>query len=228
MARPPRCLVDDLSAARIVLPEGARRHLQRVLRMRPGETVELVDGSGGLARGVLTGDDAVQVESRDVPQPPGLAAISLAVAMPRLPRLEWLIEKSCELGVAHLRLLRTRHGERDIGERRLQRLQRIADEALLQCRRLHRMVVHAPADLQQLLAGAEGDALWLACTPDAEPSAPPPRDGRPLLLLVGPEGGFSTEETERALRAGASSVSVGHNVLRVETAALAMATLAAC
>jgi len=228
VARPPRCLVDDLRSERIALPDGARRHLTRVLRLRPGAAVELVDGAGGLARGVLAEDDAVTVESRDPTRAPDAAPVRLAVAMPRLPRLEWLVEKCCELGVARLQPLRTRHGERDLGERRVQRLQRIADEALLQCRRLYRMEVCAPAGLEQVLAEAEGAALWLACPPDGDtPQPPPPRDGRPLLLLVGPEGGFSPEEIGRAREAGAGSVSLGSNVLRVETAALAMAVLAA-
>lgn len=228
MARPPRCLVDDLSADRVVLPDGARRHLTRVLRLRPGEPVEVVDGAGGLALGVLAEDDAVRVESREPVAPADAAPVWLAVAMPRLPRLEWLIEKCCELGVARVQPLRTRHGERDVGEKRVQRLQRIADEALVQCRRLHRMEVRAPADLQDALAGAPDAAIWLASPPEGgSPRPPPARDGRPLLLLVGPEGGFSPEEIDQARKAGATPVSLGANVLRVETAAVAMAVLAA-
>jgi 16S rRNA (uracil1498-N3)-methyltransferase len=220
----------------VALPDGARRHLTRVLRLRPGDPVELVDGKGGLAHGVLAENDSVRIESREPEAAPELAPVWLAVAMPRLPRLEWLIEKCCELGVARVHLLRTRHGERDVGDKRVQRLQRIADEALLQCRRLRRMEVRAPAGLEDTLApgaagaaGAPGGAaIWLASPPEGGTPAPPPaRDGRPLWLLVGPEGGFSPEEIALARAAGATSVSLGDNVLRVETAAVAMAVLAA-
>lgn len=228
MARNHRCLVDDLGDEHVVLPDAASRHLRRVLRLRDGDSVELIDGAGGLACGVLTADGSVRILSREAPTLPDAAPVTLAVAMPRLPRLEWLVEKCCELGVASLRPLRTRHGERDLGERRIGRLQRIADEALLQCRRLHRMHVHAPADLAAVIGAEQGTALWLACPPDQDRPAPPPgRDGRPLLLLVGPEGGFTEEEIERATGAGATLVSLGGNVLRVETAAVALAVLAA-
>ncbi|HTE05028.1 MAG TPA: RsmE family RNA methyltransferase [Planctomycetota bacterium] len=234
MAHVPRCLVPDLHADELLLDEPARHHVERVLRLRTGEELLLVDGRGGLARARLAAPGRARIESRDAPQPPEAHAVQLAVAVPRLPRLEWLVEKACELDVTRLLLLETQHGERGLGDARLQRLRRLADEALLQCGRLHRMAVEAPAPLAAVLDRAGDAELWLASPPagahatnSAEPSRAPDRaPDRALLVLVGPEGGFTAAEQAAALGRGARCVSLGATVLRVETAALALAVMA--
>jgi 16S rRNA (uracil1498-N3)-methyltransferase len=187
---------------------------------------------------VLQDDGSVQVVERPPRAPADRSAFVLAVAPPRPARLEWLVEKACELGVAELVLLRTAHAERIPGDGRLARLERISDEALLQCRRLYRMPVHPPLTVHELLARPRDGTLWLgvppplgepAGAPAEAPVAPPPRPARdgPLLGLVGPEGGFLPEE-ERLIRdAGATPIALGRTVLRVETAAVALAVLAA-
>jgi 16S rRNA (uracil1498-N3)-methyltransferase len=249
MAHVPRCLVPDLRADEHSLDARTRHHVERVLRLREGDEALLVDGRGGLARARLLSAGRVRVQSRAAPSPPDPRAPVLAVAVPRLPRLEWLVEKACELGVARLALLETQHGERELGPARLARLARLCDEALLLCGRLHRMPVEAPAPLADVLASADGAELWLSAPPAARgppgderagsaadaagegPSAgaglPVRAAGRALLALVGPEGGFSAAEQELVLARGARRVSLGATVLRVETAALAMAVLAA-
>jgi len=227
LPHPPRSFVDDLQADEVTLDSRARHHLERVLRVRSGERVELVDGRGGLALARWTDAGRARIEERRPPEPPPRDAVVLAVAPPRLPRLEWLVEKACELDVAGLQLLDTARAERLPGEGRLERLQRIADEALLQCRRLHRMPVHAPVGLAELLARPRPGELWLA-QPPRQPSpraAAPARRGG-LLVLVGPEGGFDPDEEQAALAAGATPVALGATTLRVETAALALAVLA--
>lgn len=227
MPHVPRCLVDDLEHDRVALDAGARRHLERVLRLRAGDPLELVDGRGGLASARWQADGHARVTARASRSPPDDDALVLAVAPPRLPRLEWLVEKACELGVAELVLLRTQRAERLPGEGRLARLARLGDEALLQCRRLHRMPVRPPTTLRELLARPRRGALWMGVPPrDGAPGVPPPRSG-PLLGLVGPEGGFSDAEDALLRDAGAVPVVLGRTVLRVETAALALAILAA-
>jgi len=143
MAHVPRCLVDDLSPAIVPLPEASRRHLLTVLRLQTGGELLLHDGRGGLAHAELLEGARARIVSREAPAPPGPAVV-LAVAVPRLPRLEWLVEKAAELEVARLVLLRTRHGERDLSPARGDRLQRLADEALLQCGRRHRLEIRGP------------------------------------------------------------------------------------
>jgi 16S rRNA (uracil1498-N3)-methyltransferase len=122
-------------------------------------------------------------------------------------------------------LLRTRHGERDVGDARLARLRRLADEALLQCGRPWRLDIEGPCELQHALAGRGGAEVWLA-TPDA--AAPPARaaGAGAVLACIGPEGGFAPDELALLRAAGAHDVRLGRTVLRVETAALALAVLA--
>ena len=225
MAHVPRCLVDELSPAIVPLPESARRHLLTVLRLRAGETLLLHDGRGGLARAELLADGRARIVSREPPAPPG-PDVTLAVAVPRLPRLEWLVEKAAELEVARLLLLRTRHGERELGAARGPRLQRLADEALLQCGRRQRLAIAGPCTLDEALQQRGAAELWLASPPRA--AAPPQAGSRPAAVLacVGPEGGFAPDEEQLLLAAGARPVSLGRTVLRVETAALALAVLA--
>ena len=98
LPQPPRSLVDDLRPDEVVLDERARHHLERVLRLRVGEAVELVDGRGGLARARWAPAGRARIEERLPPQPPPRDAVVLAVAPPRLPRLEWLVEKGLEAG----------------------------------------------------------------------------------------------------------------------------------
>jgi 16S rRNA (uracil1498-N3)-methyltransferase len=225
MAHVPRCLVDDLSPAVVPLPEEARRHLLTVLRLRAGESLLLHDGRGGLARAELQADGRARIVSREPLASPG-PAVTLAVAVPRLPRLEWLVEKAAELEVAALVLLRTQHGERDLGAARGRRLQRLADEALLQCGRRHRLEIRGPCSLDMALAQRGAAETWLATPPrdDARgPDGPPPAA---VLACIGPEGGFAPDEDALLRAAGARPVSLGRTVLRVETAALALAVLA--
>ena len=255
LARIPRCLVEDLSPESVLLGRDARHHLERVLRLRPGDPLELVDGRGGRATARLETDGRARVEARATPVAPPRDPVVLAVATPRLPRLEWLVEKAVELDVARLALLDTRRGERDVGAGRLARLARLADEALVQCRRPWRLELAAACPLGEVLAAHADLDVWLASPPDGGLDGPPAGDGpggpavgaagsprpdaaaglaaparapdRGLLVLVGPEGGFDPGEERLALDAGAVRVRLGSTVLRVETAALALAVLAA-
>jgi 16S rRNA (uracil1498-N3)-methyltransferase len=144
-------------------------------------------------------------------------------------RLDWLIQKATELGVARIVVLRTaRVVARPAGERasaRRARWERVAREAVKQCRRAVAPVVEGPLALDDVLAEAgRHDGLWLfhqgpAGVPLAR-VAGETSGVRRLLLLVGPEGGFSDEEVRQAVAAGARLVSLGPRVLRAESAGL--------
>lgn len=224
MVHIPRCLVDDLAADGVPLPESARRHLLGSLRLRPGDALRLHDGRGGVAEAELLPGGRLAIRRR-LPPAPAPPPLALAVAMPRLPRLEWLVEKLAELDVARLVLLRTRHGERDVGEARLARLRRLADEALLQCGRPWRLAIEGPCELSQALAARGAAEPWLATPDEQAPAAPMAAPGA-VLACIGPEGGFAPEELDALRAAGARAVRLGRTVLRVETAALALAVLA--
>lgn len=225
MAHVPRCLVDDLAPPVLSLPEAARHHLLRVLRLRPGDGLLLHDGRGGLARATLEADGRARVAQREpeaLPAPP----VVLAVAPPRGPRLEWLVEKATELEVTRLVPLRTRYGSFEPGAARAARLHRLADEALLQCGRRWRLDIAEPCELSEALATHRGLPAWYG-SPTAAPGPDPEADpGRGLLVCIGPEGGFAPEELQALQAAGARPVRLGRTILRVETAAIALAVLA--
>jgi 16S rRNA (uracil1498-N3)-methyltransferase len=195
--------------------------------LRSGAVVELRDGRGGAADATWLEGGQVRVAAVSPREPPSPAPLWLAVAAPRLPRLEWLIEKATELGVARLLLLDVTHGQHEVTANRLERLQRKADAALLQCGRRHGMALDGPLTLGRALAeaGPVSAGLWIA-DPQAESPPPALRPCAPLLALVGPEGGFSPAEADAARAAGALPVRLGPHVLRVETAGLALAAWA--
>lgn len=225
MARPPRCLVTESLTGQIQLSKDDAHHLERVLRMADGATVELVDGRGGLALGRFVRGGRVSVEQIQPTAPPPSPRLVLAVAPPRAGRLDWLVEKAAELGVAELRLLDSEHAAREVGAGRLERLRRKAEAALLQCRRLHTLQLHEGQTLTVLLSEwDQGPVAYGALEGDVD--APRPAAGQGLLLLVGPEGGFSAPEQQLMDSHGVAAVRLGSGVLRVETAALALAVRA--
>jgi 16S rRNA (uracil1498-N3)-methyltransferase len=193
-----------------VLDEPSAHHVFRVLRVRDGETVTVTDGAGRwracTARGgelEVTGD----VATVDRPEPR-----TVAFAMPKADRPEWVVQKLTELGIDRIVLL---HAERSVvrwdverAGKHVAKLHRVAAEALQQSRGLWLPEIVGPVPAAEVLAEL----------PVAEPG------GRPLSaedrgVAIGPEGGWSEGE----LAAAGDAVGLGVSVLRVETAALAAA-----
>lgn len=226
-------------AAFPLTPEGAR-HVQ-VLRLQPGDTLTLfgdpVAGGEWTARVVRMGRQTVEVAAdthHDEAREPA-RAVHLAVGMPANDRMDWLVEKATELGVAGIQPLMTERsvlrlqGER--AEKKRAHWQAVAVAACEQCggNRVPpvgpvqaldtwtREPVAGARAVLSLTAGSQPLAQWAAAQPLAEP----------VWLLHGPEGGLSPAEEQRLLAAGWAPVSLGPRVLRAETAAVAaMAVLA--
>lgn len=191
-----------------------RHHVERVLRVRNGEVVTVSDGDGCWrpCRWGPVLEPSGDVISDPRPEP----AITVGFAVPKGDRPEVATQKLVELGVDRIVLLHTSRsvvrwsGER--GERQRQRLERVARQAAMQARRTFLARVEGPVDLDVALRW-EGVTL-------AEPGGAPPSLDRPVVL-VGPEGGWSPEEWDRR----PASTGLGPHVLRVETAAMAAATM---
>ncbi len=232
----PRLYVDaPLGAGELRLSDAARRHLQ-VLRLRAGDAVELFDGRGGAWRARVLDGERVELLEFDALERELARRVVLAVAMPANERMDWLVEKATELGVAALQPLHAArsvlrlHGER--AQRRLQHWQAIAAAACEQCgrNRLPQMLPVRPLTewLGALPPAAAGEARCLLAAPTqgAAPgfaawSAQLGTEAA-VLALSGPEGGFETAEVELAQRAGFAPLSLGARVLRAETAPLAL------
>jgi 16S rRNA (uracil1498-N3)-methyltransferase len=224
------------------LPAAAVRHVQ-VRRLQPGASLVLFDGSGGQwqAQVVEVGAAAVRVrlETATSPAVELPVAVTLAIGMPANERMDALVEKATELGVARLQPV---HTERSVlrlsGERAVRRQahwQAVAVAAAEQCGRVRVPQVLPVAELGAWLqaqlararaAATEAPGLSLVLHPGA---AAPLRAawpvGRPpawLCALSGPEGGLSAAELDAAAGAGFLPLSLGPRVLRADTAPLAL------
>ena len=226
----------------IALPAPAARHAQ-VLRLQPGSAVTLFNGDAGSVEGeydaTVSGMGRSQVQVRigefRATRREKARPVYLAVGMPANDRMDWLVEKAVELGVAGIQPLMTERsvlrlqGER--ADKKLAHWRAIAVAACEQCGRNRLPPIAAPAALADwlaaLAAGREEDRWLLSLRHPAPPLRQAGAGARPALLLSGPEGGLATHEEEAALAAGFAPASLGPLTLRAETAPLAAAILLA-
>lgn len=207
-----------LEQTHIAIDDDVEHHLRRVLRLRVGEQVSVTDGAGRWRMCVVRLDQGglrLALESAsDIVSVPEPSRFTLASAIPKGDRVDWLVQKATELGADRILLL---HAERSTvrwkperAAKHVPRLQRIADEALRQSRRVRRCLVEGPVDALDVLV----DAVV------AEPGGERVR-GDETMIAIGPEGGWSASE----LQAARHRVSLGANVLRAETAGIVATTL---
>ena len=231
--------VDALGDAdRVRLPAGVARHLH-VLGLEPGGEVVLFDGTGREVRAQLEtltreGADAVVLERREVSREGGVA-LTLACAVPKGRRMDTLVRSCAELGVSRIVPLVTRRSvvKPDTASRhKLQRWQKICASASEQAGRNLVAAVAPPVKLADFLDTAGAFDLAVVLSPDDDAprlnSVLDDADGpQSVLLLVGPEGGFTDEEVAHATRFGAVACRLTRSILRVETACVAAVALAA-
>jgi 16S rRNA (uracil1498-N3)-methyltransferase len=150
--------------------------------------------------------------------------LTLAVALPKGDRQKWLVEKLTELGTARLVPLVTARGVAEATESARGRLARGVIEACKQCGRNTLMEIGAAATLETLSALLPSDAIRLLAHPGGRAFDEFVRpDAHDIVAAVGPEGGFTDEEIASAERGGFQRVSLGPHILRIETAAIAIA-----
>jgi 16S rRNA (uracil1498-N3)-methyltransferase len=233
----PRFHVEDAGpGARVELPEHTAHHAREVLRLRAGAAVRIFDGAGAEFEAVLDEVSRRTVSARlagaVTPRPESPLYLVLALAPLKGDRMELVLQKTTELGVAEIRPLvsvRTDamarpalHGTRD------ERWQRVVSGAAEQCGRAVVPRV-APAEMLATAAAAPfaGTRVVLLETAGQPPLPSLPVDpSRPLLLLVGPAGGFEPSESEQLLSAGFLPASLGPRILRAETAAISTVAIA--
>ncbi len=217
--------VPDIEGDLADLPEDEARHCVQVLRKRPGDAIQLVDGAGFFYEAVLLEADRkrcrVQILSRQA-QDPRPYYLHLAVAPPKqTERFEWLLEKATEIGVDEITPLACERSERD--KLRTGRLEKILVSAMKQSlqARLPKLnpltpfksFVHSAQETQRFIAYVDHQQknyLPGNCTPGAS-----------VCILIGPEGDFHPREIRMALEAGFQPVSLGPTRLRTETAGIA-------
>lgn len=215
---------------------GADSHrLLHVLRLSPGDELMLFDGRGRSRPARIAAIAAGEVRLQwtgPVGEPTVAARVEIAAAIPKGRRVDVMVEKLTELGVARYSPLLTERGvvRPEAGGGKVARWQAIAEEASRQCRRDDVMEVAAPRSLADWLAGiAPGTVLHHAHpAPDAAPVASlrcEPGAG-PRAFAVGPEGGWTDAELAGLSAAGSRALQLGPRILRVETAAIVVAVCA--
>lgn len=212
---------------RLTLEGDEARHLSRVRRLAVGARVEVFDGRGesALAEVVETGRDRVELVVLDAAAPDRQAAIelTLATAVPKGDRFDWLVEKATELGVSKLVPIVTERSVVDPRATKLDRLRRAIIEASKQCGRNRLMELDRLTSWVSFAAEPSHGPRLLA-HPGGLPlrAWPSGRRGGEAVVVIGPEGGFSESEVEVARSAGWVAVGLGPTLLRIETAGLAV------
>ncbi|HTY03098.1 MAG TPA: 16S rRNA (uracil(1498)-N(3))-methyltransferase [Rhodocyclaceae bacterium] len=212
------------------LPPEAAHHATKVLRMSEGDGVTLFDGRGGEWFGRLRRAGkavTVALETFDGADREPPITITLAQGLPAADKMDWIVQKGVELGVARIVPVVTRRsvirlsGERM--ERRVAHWQAVAVAACEQCGRNRVPEVSALVDLPQFLGTAAVDnGIRLLLAPEAGARlADLPNPAGPVTLLVGPEGGFEEGEVAAAASTGFHALGLGPRVLRTETAGMA-------
>lgn len=221
----------NFSKQTVTLTSDEARHLREVLRLKPGDEVQVFDGAGKEFRAIVSQSrrESAELELKDEitsARPESPLQLTLAVALLKGEKFDLVVQKGTELGVNRFIPLTTRYADirlRDATDaaKRVARWQRIALEAAKQCGRAVVPEVTAPLTFERILE--ENSCLMFS-----------EREGQPLntdlettnlVAVIGSEGGWSDEELDQARAANVPIVTLGGRVLRAETAAITVAVL---
>lgn len=215
----------DLSKEFIHLDEDESKHAIRVLRMTIGEQVEVVDGKGQRVIAEVTNDHPkrceLQIVSRKTDTSPRNYYLHVAVAPTKsIDRIEWFLEKAVEIGIDEVSFVECEHSERTVVK--MERMEKVAVSAMKQSQQSRIPVINEVRQYDELISGTSAEIRLIAHCEDSlkNPLQNKIEKGKSILVLIGPEGDFSSEEIKLALAAGFTPVSLGETRLRTETAAL--------
>lgn len=221
------------------LRDAEREHLVRVLRLSPGDLVVGYDNTGKEFTGVIVNIEDKSVTCRilaaEEPDVEAHTSVYIVAGLSKGERMDWVIQKGTELGMAGLIPLRAKraivHIEGKKAQDRVARWQKIASEAAKQSHRVREPEIKEVSDWQDLKGLLPEDTQWLIPYEEEKTQHLAPVLGgmeaeRPIAIIIGPEGGFEESEVAWAKEnLGAQSVSLGPRILRTETAAMAALTL---
>ncbi|MBR6989249.1 MAG: 16S rRNA (uracil(1498)-N(3))-methyltransferase [Bacteroidaceae bacterium] len=207
------------------LPEEEAAHALRVLRMKPGDEMVLIDGKGNYYSAVVSGTSGKRCQFEVLecmPQPrEWVGHLHLAMGPTKnMDRTEWLVEKATEIGFDELSFLNCRWSERKVIK--TERIDKILISAMKQSHKAEKPILHEMMDFKKFVAqDLKGQKFIAHChsenLPELRKVIVPNED---VTVLIGPEGDFSEEEVSLAEAHGFKSISLGKSRLRTETAAL--------
>ncbi len=209
------------------LPESDSQHCVRVLRRRPGDIVEVIDGCGNTYTCRLVDAHSkhasVEIIEKRVQPLPWNYNITIAVAPTKLmDRMEWMVEKLVELGVNRIVPLLCEHSERK--EIKTERLEKIAVSAMKQSLKATMPIIDPMTPIKEFASSLDNDVdkfvAYCDKTIERVLLSQAIEQNRDTVVLIGPEGDFSPSEIEMLLGNGFKPVSLGDCRLRTETAAV--------
>lgn len=225
---------------RLNLDNDHQRYIKNVLRLQPGNSLTLFDGSGWEYHAVISGfpDRGVDVvidEKKIIPADHNLP-VTLGQALPKGEKMEFIIQKSTELGVDRIIPFKSSRTvvrlSNDGSNRKLARWRKIAAEAARQCGRGNVPQIGEVVSFREFLSIPAKEALKIIFWESEEDRLLKDilrnrkyRNAASLHIVVGPEGGFSPQEIQEASEAGFLSASLGSRVLRTETVSLAVLSI---
>lgn len=207
-------------------------HAKNVLRLGNGDEVILLDNSGKEYTAIITGVEKKrmllnvvreEVGSRE----PNVDVYLLFGYLKNADKNEFIVQKAVELGVRTIAVFTSQYSSAYINANKLERLNKVAKEAAKQCLRSTAPVLQYYEDLKSALASADGyENKIFACEFAAESKCDLASLKGNTAIVIGSEGGFSREEEETAAAQGFASVTLGKRILRAETAAVALTSVA--
>lgn len=217
------------------LPSAEAMHAMRVLRLKSGDEMFLMDGVGNYYRAVVTiaatHNCYYDIVERMPQTPQWQGHIHLAIAPTKmLDRIEWLVEKATEVGVDEISFFHSKFSERKL--LKTARLEKIAVSAVKQSHKAWKPVLHEMVSFKELMASTIEGRKYIAHCYEEIPrislfadlqAHAAPTDS--VTVLIGPEGDFSIDEVQMAINAGYQSVHLGNSRLRTETAGLMAVTM---
>jgi 16S rRNA (uracil1498-N3)-methyltransferase len=225
---------DQIRNGIAILPHDQFHHLRNVLRLGPGDEVEVFDGEGNGYIGEVSKTGPEILIRKGMPATATALSrcrIILAPALIKPERFEWMLQKATELGVEEFAPLITRHSEISIPADklagRMERWRRIVREASKQCCRLALPSLRQPEQFEDFLKSGCGEPCRKLILYEKAPVSrrlQVPQSTQ-VCLCIGPEGGWDREEVAGAEKAGYHVFSLGDGILRSETAAIASVSI---
>lgn len=220
------------------LPEEEAGHALRVLRLKAGDEMFLMDGVGTFFRAEVTvaaGKHCMyEIKDRFPQHPTWRGHIHLAIAPTKMmERMEWMVEKAAEVGFDEISFLGCKFSERKV--LRADRVEKIVVSAMKQSRKAWKPVVNTMCSFGEFMAVEHPGRKYICHCYEEFPKKDffneiqetiDYEDNEDILVLVGPEGDFSVDEVQLALEKGYESVSLGRSRLRTETAGLSAVMMA--
>lgn len=231
MAR--RIHIPQLSVGDILLDPIEAHHIRDVLRMQNGAAVEVFDDAGAVAQAVLLHlgprETAVRISHIEPAADSRALQWTVASAVPKGERADWMVEKLSELGAAaFIPLAAARSVVLPQGQGKRERWMRIATESAKQSRRAGVMRIEELTSLADAIKNIKGHGWFFATEIPGIPIAQALVAARKLpslTMFIGPEGGWKSDEIAAFSSAGLTAVRLGRTILRIETAAIAAAAV---